>query len=109
MASFDYFPKKSILLIPDALLLASYCIRFHVLWQWPVYMLYAVSLPMLLYAMLFTRGFNQDSFNSFLFAIGLATFFVSLFGLTWLLALAFLPISYMAYKEAFYNFEREAE
>ena len=62
-----------ILLIPDATLLLSYCLRFHILWQLPVYLLYAISLSMLLYAMLFTRGFNQESFYSFLFAIGLPT------------------------------------
>ena len=94
-----------VLLIPEATLLLSYCIRFQILWQLPVYLLYAISLPMLLYAMLFTRGFNQESFYSFLFAIGLATFFVTLFGFTWLLALAFSPISYLVYKEAYYNFE----
>lgn len=94
-----------ILLIPEATLLLSYCLRFHILWQLPVYLLYAISLPMLLYAMLFTRGFNQESFYSFLFAIGLATFFVTLFGFTWLLALAFLPVSFLVYKEAYYYFE----
>ena len=94
-----------ILLLPEILLLAAYCVRFHILWQLPIYMLYALALPMLLYAMLFTRGFNQESFNSFLFAIGLATFFITLFGFTWLLALAFLPISFLVYKESFYDFE----
>ena len=94
-----------ILLTPEATLLASYCFRFHILWQLPVFLLYAVSLPMLLYAMLFTRGFNQESFNGFLFAIGLVTFFITLFGYTWLLALAFLPISYLVYKESFYQFD----
>ena len=94
-----------ILLIPEVALLTSYCARFHILWQLPVYVLYAVALPMLLYAMLFTQGFNQESFNSFLFAIGLATFFVTLFGYTWLLALAFLPISFLVYREAYYEFD----
>ena len=98
-----------VLLIPELLLLTAYCIRFHILWQLPVYFLYALSLPILLYAMLFTRGFNQESFNSFLFAIGLATFFVTLFGFTWLLALAFLPISFLVYKEAYYDFEQNAK
>ena len=94
-----------VLLIPEIALLTAYCVRFHLLWQLPVYELYAVALPMLLYAMLFTRGFNQESFMSFLFAIGLATFFVTLFGFTWLLALAFLPISFLVYRDAFYEWE----
>jgi len=94
-----------VLLIPEAVLLSSYCFRFNILWQLPVYLLYAVSLPMLLYAMLFTRGFNQESFNGFLFAIGLVTFFITLFGYTWIMALAFLPISYLVYKESFYQFD----
>jgi hypothetical protein len=98
-----------ILLMPEAVLLLSYCIRFHILWQLPVYLLYAISLPMLLYAMLFTRGFNQESFYSFLFAIGMATFFVTLFGFNWLLALAFLPISYLVYKECYYYYEWNGE
>ena len=98
-----------ILLIPEILLLSAYCVRFNILWQLPVYAIYALDLPMLLYAMLFTRGFNQESFNSFLFAIGLATFFVTLFGFTWLLAIAFLPISFMVYKEAFYEFEEDSK
>ena len=98
-----------ILLIPEILLLTAYCLRFHILWQLPVYIMYALALPMLLYAMLFTRGFNQESFNSFLFAIGLATFFVTLFGFTWLLALAFLPISFLVYKEAYYDFEQNTK
>jgi len=98
-----------ILLIPELLLLLSYCIRFNILWQMPVYLLYAMALPMLLYAMLFTRGFNQESFNSFLFAIGLATFFVTLFGFTWLLALAFFPISFLVFKEAYYDFEESSK
>jgi hypothetical protein len=94
-----------ILVIPEVALLLSYCLRFHVLWQLPVYLLYATSLPMLLYAMLFTRGFNHESFNSFLFAIGLATFFVTLFGFTWLLSIAFVPIGFLVYRESFYEFE----
>ena len=94
-----------VLLIPEVALLTSYCARFHILWQLPVYVLYAMALPMLLYAMLFTQGFNQESFNSFLFAIGLATFFITLFGYTWLLALAFLPISFLVYREAYYEFD----
>ena len=94
-----------ILLIPELALLSSYCIRFHVLWQLPIYLCYAIGLPMLCYAMLYTKGFTQDSFNSFLFAIAMATFFITLFGFTWLLGLAFLPISFMVYKESFYQYE----
>jgi hypothetical protein len=96
-----------ILLLPEAILLASYCYQYNILWQWPVYMVYAVSLPMLVYAMLFTRGFNQETYGGFLFGVALATFFVTLFGFTWLLAILFMAVSYLVYREAYYNFEEE--
>jgi hypothetical protein len=97
----------SLLLLPEMVLLLSYCVSFDIVSQLFVLVLFMVSIPAFQYAVLFTNDFDAENYNGLLFALTLVCFFACLFHFGWLLALLFLIVSFIIFIQSYRSFEKK--
>lgn len=97
----------SLLLLPEALLLLSYSVSYHIVLQFPLLLLFMISFPMLHYALLYGNEFDSEGYNTLLGVLVVVSFVACLFSLGWLLALVFLLVSFVVFRLSYYAFEKK--